>query len=103
MYFLGFSLSLYTKVLFQSSHFSLKGKKEQYRTPFLGTTVRVGENPQGGDAQGQSQGLLVSFSSPEIFVCSVTCHSVFCFNDCGNYPFIVPQTLLLEAPSQLGC
>ena len=52
--------------------------------------------------RGQSQGLLVSFLPPEIFVCSVTCHSVFCFNE-GNYPFIVPQTLLLEAPSQLGC
>ena len=52
--------------------------------------------------RGQSQGLLLSFLPPEIFVCNVTCHSVFYFNE-GNYPFIVPQTLFLEAPSQLGC
>lgn len=55
---------------------SLKGQKEQYRTPFLGTTVRVGENPQGGDAQGTESGPLSVFSSPRDFC--VQCHLSFC-------------------------
>ena len=98
--FWGFPLSLCTKVLFQSSHLSLKESNTALPSWVpQWELVRILKEVM---LRGQSQGLLVSFLPPEIFVCSVTCHSVFCFNE-ENYPFIVPQTLLLEAPSQLGC